>query len=70
VSYTGHKVSFKYSGSGTPEAYYWNFGDGTISREKAPSHTYKKAGTVKPCLSVKCNGVWVPKTMCKAVNVK
>jgi hypothetical protein len=25
---------------------------------------------MRPCLSVKCNGVWVPKTMCKAVNVR
>jgi PKD repeat protein len=63
----GKKVSFKDKSSGTPTAYYWNFGDGYVSRVQNPVHTYRKAGTYRVCLSVKCDGKWIAK--CKTVKV-
>lgn len=65
-SISGKKVSFKGSGAGAT-AFSWNFGDKTISRSQNPVHTYKKAGTYKVCLSVKCGARWL--STCKTVKV-
>lgn len=65
-SVAGKKVSFKGSGAGAT-AFSWNFGDKTISRSQNPVHTYKKAGTYKVCLSVKCGSGWL--STCKTVKV-
>jgi hypothetical protein len=35
------------------ESYVWDFGDGTLSTEKNPTHTYKKPGVYKIELTVK-----------------
>jgi outer membrane protein OmpA-like peptidoglycan-associated protein len=38
---------------GCPDyTYAWNFGDGTTSTETNPSHTYDKAGTYNPSLTI------------------
>ncbi len=39
--------------TGNDLSYVWDFGDGTSSTEKAPSHTYEKAGTYTVKLTVK-----------------
>jgi choice-of-anchor B domain-containing protein len=35
----------------TTEAYYWNFGDGSFSKEQEPSHTYTEAGQFEVTLT-------------------
>ena len=66
IKYTvnGNKISFNPETpqlnqiAGAPKAfytYYWEFGDGNYSFEKAPKHTYKKKGNYKTQLSVTNN---------------
>ncbi|WP_456377942.1 PKD domain-containing protein [Lutibacter sp.] len=63
-SVNGNKVSFNPETpqlnqiAGAPKAfytYYWEFGDGNYSFEKAPKHTYKNKGNYKAQLSVTNN---------------
>lgn len=35
-----------------PASWYWNFGDGTVSSERSPLHTYDNAGIYQVCLTV------------------
>jgi PGF-pre-PGF domain-containing protein len=37
-------VSFADKSTGTPTAWYWDFGDGTTSIDQSPVHTYSSAG--------------------------
>jgi PKD repeat protein len=39
------KVTFTETSKGSPTAWKWDFGDGTYSTEKSPTHKYSKAGT-------------------------
>ena len=45
-------VAFTDTSIGTPTTWAWDFGDGTTSSVKAPSHTYLEAGTYTVTLSV------------------
>nr|WP_269430193.1 PKD domain-containing protein [Methanosarcina siciliae] len=45
-------VSFTDTSTGTPNAWYWDFGDGEISNEQNPAHTYLSAGNHTACLTV------------------
>jgi PKD repeat protein len=45
-------VSFKDKSSSTPHEWYWEFGDGIISTEKNPSHTYMETGQYTVRLTV------------------
>lgn len=38
-------VSFTDTSGGSPETWWWNFGDGSSSTESNPSHTYTLPGT-------------------------
>jgi len=39
------KVAFTETSKGSPTSWKWDFGDGTSSTEKSPTHTYSAAGT-------------------------
>ncbi|HEX7154494.1 MAG TPA: PKD domain-containing protein [Thermoanaerobaculia bacterium] len=48
----GLKVLFTDASSGTPVSWFWNFGDGVISTQQNPSHTYEAAGAYEVSLTV------------------
>ena len=55
TSQSGLTVEFNSNGSsddGTINAWIWQFGDGTVSTSRNPSHTYKKAGAYLVTLGV------------------
>jgi PKD repeat protein len=45
-------VAFTSTSTGTIASYSWNFGDGTTSTARGPSHTYAAAGTYSVSLQV------------------
>lgn len=46
------KVQFTDKSTGSPTSWEWNFGDGTSSTTKNPTHTYSKAGKYTVSLTV------------------
>jgi PKD repeat protein len=46
------EVSFTDSSTGAPTSWLWDFGDGTISTEQNPTHTYQTAGYFTVTLNV------------------
>lgn len=48
----GLVVNFTNRSVGNYEQLNWNFGDGTVSNESAPTHTYQSAGTYQFSLTV------------------
>lgn len=46
------EFQYKYPNEYFPETYLWNFGDGTISTDPNPTHTYNNAGTYDVQLEV------------------
>lgn len=52
----GNSVSFTDKSSGMPEAWLWDFGDGTTSTQQNPIHTYTSTGiyNVKLIVSNRC----------------
>lgn len=50
VSFTGGA-----SGGTTPYSYHWAFGDGAVSSDRNPDHTYSQAGTYSAILTVTDN---------------
>jgi len=63
------KVTFKDASTGAAK-WTWNFGDGSKSTLKNPTHTYKKAGKYKVCLNICNSGSTSCKSICKTVTVK
>ena len=53
--------------SGSPIAYFWNFGDGFYSNQQNPEHWYYTTGSFMATLSYYCNCSWV--TVKVPVNV-
>jgi PKD repeat protein len=45
-------VAFQDQSAGSPATWRWDFGDGSISADRNPSHTYTKAGTYGVTLTV------------------
>ncbi len=54
TDHAGNTVVFNNSSAGTTDysTYRWEFGDGTISTDENPNHTYAKAGIYTVCLFV------------------
>jgi len=50
-----------------PATWHWTFGDGTMSGDTSPVHTYAKAGVYNVCLVVK--NAYAADTLCKTVTV-
>ena len=48
----GQSVQFMDSSSGSPTSWTWDFGDGTISTERNPSHIYSSPGFRKATLTI------------------
>jgi len=59
-------VSFTANPIGNIEKYLWNFGDGILSTDVNPVHTYNRAGIYQVCLSV-VNDKGVSDISCKKV---
>lgn len=49
-------VSFSDTSTGSPDQWYWDFGEGTYSNEKNPVHTFKSEGSFTVTLSVDRSG--------------
>lgn len=49
-------------------AYHWDFGDGTASEERYPTHAYKDSGPFELCLSID-NGKGCASKACRSVSV-
>lgn len=66
-SVSGKNVTFLNS-SMNAETYDWDFGDGQISTEANPIHTYNADGTYTVCLKVNKNGC-NPSTYCQQITI-
>ena len=57
ISYTnsGNTYNFTSNSSGNPTSYSWSFGDGGVSNQEDPSHTYSQTGTFTVSLTVTNN---------------
>ncbi len=52
----GQAIQFYDTSSGTPTAYAWDFGDGSTSNEKNPTHVYISPGFRRVILTASLNG--------------
>lgn len=71
ASGSNRKVNFKNASTGKYSACYWNFGDGSISRDCNPYHVYTKPGRYHVYLSIKCGNTcdsWIG--IGKVIDVK
>ncbi|MBI2968191.1 MAG: PKD domain-containing protein [Bacteroidetes bacterium] len=69
-------ISFTDMSSGSPNSWYWDFGDSTTSTQQNPVHTFPAQGNYWVCLTISdggacnntfCNWVFVPgQSMCEA----
>ena len=60
-------VAFADNSSGSPTAYQWDFGDGNISTQLNPIHTYTASGQYTVCLTV--SNLCGLDTTCQVVNL-
>ena len=44
ITYVDSPVNFNYTATGSVDKWYWDFGDGNVSNESNPSHSYNKTG--------------------------
>ena len=56
--------------SGTPDSWYWDFGDGNSSTEQNPTYTYAEEGDYEVCLTITVGGdINCESTECQFVRV-
>jgi PKD repeat protein len=63
----GLSVDFIDASTNSPSGWLWNFGDGAISTEANPTHTYDSPGTYQVCLAV--NSICGSSETCLTVEV-
>jgi PKD repeat protein len=63
------KVAFSNKSSDNITHWYWNFGDGNISKKQNAVHSYAKAGSYEVCLSVYDSVTDCRKQICKNIKV-
>ncbi len=63
----GLTVEFKEDAQGDPQAYLWDFGDGSTSTKANPTHTYASDNTYEVCLTIE-NECGTDK-VCKSIAV-
>ncbi|MEI6409563.1 MAG: PKD domain-containing protein [Bacteroidota bacterium] len=51
-----------------PASWHWNFGDGVISSEASPQHTFPAPGNYEVCLTV-CGASGICDTLCKDIEI-
>lgn len=61
------QISFSDFSYYAPTQWYWRFGDGQVSQDTAPVHTYAAAGMYEVCLVVQ--NTYGADTLCRTVNV-
>lgn len=62
-------VVFTNTTAGQVTSWSWNFGDGTTSTAKNPTHVYSKPGSYRPVLTVSGPGGTVSRTAATAITV-
>jgi PKD repeat protein len=61
------KVGFVDSSGFAPTAWHWDFGDGVVSQDSSPVHTYTQSGVYQVCLIV--SNAFGVDTLCQWVSV-
>jgi hypothetical protein len=61
-------VSYEDFSAGVPLKWTWDFGDGAISEQQHPQHTYLNSGTYTVCLTA--SNIYGGNTQCKDVKVE
>ena len=62
-----YSVTFTDASSYEPTAWHWQFGDGAVSQDTNPVHTYAGPGTYQVCMVV--SNVYSADTLCRDVTV-
>jgi PKD repeat protein len=62
-----YSVTFTDASSYEPTAWHWQFGDGAVSQDTNPVHTYPAPGTYQVCMVV--SNVYLADTLCRDVRV-
>ena len=67
---TPYRYKFFDLSTGAPDRWLYDFGDGTKSAERNPSHTYSKAGRYQVCLTVIRDNLMLPcsDSSCSFIN--
>lgn len=61
-------ATFTDASTGTVDTWAWDFGDGNVSTQQSPSHTYAAAGTYNVCL-ITSNSCGYSDTICQTITV-
>ena len=56
IAVPGMQIRFIDTSKGSPESWLWEFGDGSLSYEKSPSHYYENSGIYSVSLTVSKSG--------------
>lgn len=65
----GNTISFTDMSTGFPDAWLWNFGDGTASSEQNPIHAWNIPGAYQVCLTIYNDSIQCESTFCDIVTL-